>query len=475
MQPKGIIVLVPLALLGSVSIPAPTNAQSSPYALDRLFLTGDHKLPFNEVLSFDSATAVENFFGVSSSEAILATDFFAGYTGSSANMLFDRMPLSGGRARIYGANISGLTLAQLQAINCTLALTSEGYNFNASVNLQSARSFNDAASLIQTALNAAKPTVATTTGSSIAPESASFTGSLKGGFMDVTAISSGQIAIGGILTSANGYSGHIICQDTGTPGVVGVYNVWYGPHGPNHVIAPPGSTLSETYGILTVGAVASGAVAVGQEVAGSRVTGNTAIQHHVRGSGIGGGSQWVVDLQRTVARGDLTMKAAPLDVGYQPVTGATVNSASFWIEVNGQYPVRPTTMTYASGTAAGLLGLTQSAGAYLSTPGQITVDPSAWMNKIVNDETRDFASFQTTYDPRGDTPLSVRSALKAWAQLMAMIICQAGVPTRRRSWIRSPAAGSFLRFRERRFPSLRLGLCWFSVSRVSASCEVARG
>ena len=35
-----------------------------------------------------TATAVENFFSVGSDEAALATDFFAGYNGSSANMLF---------------------------------------------------------------------------------------------------------------------------------------------------------------------------------------------------------------------------------------------------------------------------------------------------------------------------------------------------------------------------------------------------
>ena len=178
---------------------------TSPYGLDRLFLENNNGIPFNTVLSFNSVTAVENFFGVDSAEAKLATEFFSGYNGPWANMLFDRMPLGGGRARIYGANLSGLTLAQLQAINGTLSLTSEGYTFDASINLASATSFANAASLIQSALNAAQPTEATTTGSSIAPGSASFTGSIEGGLMVVTAVSSGQIAIGGTLTSANGY------------------------------------------------------------------------------------------------------------------------------------------------------------------------------------------------------------------------------------------------------------------------------
>ena len=378
----------------------PSGTAASPYALDRLFLDSDNRIPFNKVLSFNSVTKVENYFGVSSLEAKLAKEFFSGYSGSSAHMLFDRMPIGGGRARIFGANIHGkTTLAQLQAIdNGTLSLTSEGYNFTASINLSSATSFKDAASLIQSALNAAQPTEATTTGSSIAPESASFTGSIEGGLMRVTAVSSGQIAIGGTLTSANGYSGHIVAQDSGTPGGVGFYNVWYAPHGPNHVIAPPGTALSETYGILTIGTVNSGAVAVGQEVTGNDVSGNTAIYHHVVGSGFGSGSQWVVDLTQTVAPEDMAMKAAPLEVDYHHVTGATKNSDSFWIEVNGDYPVHPTTVSYASeSTLADLLGLTQSTGAYLSTPGQITKSPSAWLNNIVNNENSHWSSFQMTY------------------------------------------------------------------------------
>ena len=91
--------------------------QNSPYALDRLFLTTSNSVPFNEVISFGSIASVDNYFGVKSPEAQLADDFFAGYTGSSAEMLFDRFPPGGGRARIYGANISDMTLRQLQAIN----------------------------------------------------------------------------------------------------------------------------------------------------------------------------------------------------------------------------------------------------------------------------------------------------------------------------------------------------------------------
>jgi hypothetical protein len=142
-------------------------------------------------------------------------------------MLFGRFVPGGGRARLYGADISGLPLAQLKGINGRLSLTSEGYAFNASVNLAGATSLKSAARLVQSALAAVRPTVAKTTGSSIAPSSASFTGSIRGGLMRVTSVAKGSIAIGGVLTSANGYAGgQIVAQSSGAPGGPGVYNVW---------------------------------------------------------------------------------------------------------------------------------------------------------------------------------------------------------------------------------------------------------
>jgi hypothetical protein len=388
--------------------------QNNPYALDRLFLTASNSVPFNEVLPFGSKAKVENYFGVNSPEAQLADDFFSGYTGSSATMLFDRFPPGGGRARIYGADLD-MTLKQLQTINGQISITSQGYTFNAQVDLSNATSFADAASLIQSALRAAQPTVATTTGSSIAEESAQFTGSVQGGLMNVTAISSGSVVIGGIVTSPNGYRGHIVGLTSGTPGGVGVYNVWYAPAGPNHVIAPPGSTLSETYGILTVGTVTSGAIAIGQEVAGGGTVGHAEIQANISGSG--NNSTWVVDVSQTVGMAALAFKAAPLNVSYQYVPGAgTTNSKSFWINCNANCPQLSSSITDVEGSAAKALGLTSAAGAYISTPGQRVSSASAWMDNIIQNETHAFSSFQTTLVPKDETPPEIRSALEAWAK-----------------------------------------------------------
>ena len=392
------------SLICSAALTEGASAQSNPYALDRLFLDPD-QIPFNDVLSFNSETAVENYFGLGSREASLASDFFAGYTGDSANMLFARFVPGGGRARIYGGNLSGLSQAQLQAINGTLSLTSEGYNFNASVNLASATSLASAAYQIQTAVNAVQPTVATITGSSIAPGSASFKGSIETGVMDVTSVSAGTIAIGGILTGVSGFSPHVIAQVSGTPGGVGVYDVWQTPNA-----VAPGTALSESYGTLTVGKVTSGVVSAGQEVAGGGVLPNTAIYANVSGS------QWIVDLTQTASPDTMVTRAAPLEVNDHPVTGATGNANSLWIEVNWDDPVLPSTMTYASGSAAAALGLTRSAGATLSTPGEIVSHPYEWMNDTVipaiEQENAGFATFQTV---ESATSSEISNDLEAWA------------------------------------------------------------
>ena len=149
-------------------------------------------------MSFNSLSAVANYYGDTSVEAGLAVEFFADY-GTSATMLFVRDPIGGNRAHLYGANVSNLTLAQLQAINGTLSITSQGYLFSGSINLSGVKSFTAAATAIQAALNQNLPVAAVTTGSSIAPVSVSFTGSTNGLLLTVTAVSSGSIEIGAIF------------------------------------------------------------------------------------------------------------------------------------------------------------------------------------------------------------------------------------------------------------------------------------
>ena len=102
-----------------------------------------------------------------------------------------------------------------------------------------------------------------TSGSSIAPVSVSFKGSLDGFLLRVTSVSSGRIELGAEFSGSGIAAGaEIVVQNDGTPA------------GPACILFthPEGTTSSETmtesYGVLTVGSVTSGTVADGEEVTG---------------------------------------------------------------------------------------------------------------------------------------------------------------------------------------------------------------
>ena len=425
----------------------PAGTYSSPYALDRLILSPDNNLSPYEVLSFNSETAVTNYFGATSEEASLATEFFAGY-GSSATLLYTRYPVEGSRAHLFGSNISNMTLAELRTINGSLSITSQGYAFSGSVNLSGVESFPAAATAIRNALNANLPVAAITTGSSIAPVSVSFTGSQEGAsatsglaLLDVTAISSGSIQIGGFVSGAGITPEQVYSQVSGTPGGVGVYNIYTGTG------AASSEAMTETYGVLTVGSTRSGTVADGQMV--TDVTGEvlpyTAIESNLSGSGAG--STWLVNKTQTVVRENMTMTGAPLSVTYTAKTGATANRDYFEIQQNGNFAFDSASLSYAAGTTAGSLGLTQASGAFDSSPGEIVTNPSAWMNNLVQNETDQFGSFETMWPQLVEEAPETQEALEAWAQstggrynfLAANILPNATTPAGSSAPTRDPA------------------------------------
>ena len=425
--------LVAASLIASALLSERANAQSNPYALDRLFLAQSQSQPLYSVLSFNSETAVENHYGASSEEATLAQDFFAGYTGTSANMLFIRLPILSARAHLVGGNASGLTLAQLQAItNGTISIISQGYSYSATINLSGVTgsgtmAFKSAASIIQTDLNNNLPTAALTTASSIAPKSVAFTGSVNGLLMTVNSAPSGSIQVGSIITGRGIPAGaQITSQVNGTPNGAGVYSL-YVPEG--HIST---ETLTETYGVLTVGSIGAtspGPVAIGQQVTGPSVLPLTAIEANLSGSGAG--STWLVNYAQTVGSENMKMTGAPLSVVYTPVTGATESSGSFSIQQNGDFLYSSSSETYATGNAASALYLAEGTGppgqqASLYSPGEIVapngcpagnsdcISIATFMNNILAEDPM-FSTFQTTWDPPNYMPPGEEAALEQWA------------------------------------------------------------
>jgi hypothetical protein len=93
------------------------------------------------------------------------------------------------------------------------------------------------------------------------------------------------------------------------------------------------------------------------------------------------------------------MAATPLVVNYVSLGGATEKRNFFEIQPNGQfgYDNNPSTLSFASGTAADELGLTQASFALDSSPGGAAQSASVFMNNLVQNEMSQFGSFQATW------------------------------------------------------------------------------
>jgi hypothetical protein len=207
-----------------------------------------------------------------------------------------------------------------------------------------------------------------------------------------------------------------------TPGGAGVYTLFL--HGPSKIDGIiPTIPMTETYGVLTVGAASSGTVAVGEQVndTASDVLPNTEIEAQLTAN------TWVVNRAQTVASEDMKMTGAPLAARYNTVNGQTVKTGYLVIQQDQFSNYSEASLTYAQGKAAHSLGLTQSAGAFLSSPGLIVLPGScatgqsnctsaaAFMNNLVAMDP-DWSTFQTTYFPASAVPPGTPPALEAWAQ-----------------------------------------------------------
>lgn len=193
---------IPASAIVSVQ-PAVIDAGGSGLDLVGLFLTDSAQLPAGQVLSFASAADVAAYFGPLSTEATLATTYFAGYDGSNvkpANLLFYRYATADIASFLRGGSLSSLTLTQLQALSGTLTITVNGSaKTSSTINLSAATSFSNAATIIAAAF--------TSPGFVVSYDSISggflFTNSTTGAASTIT-VATGTLAAGLKLTTATG-------------------------------------------------------------------------------------------------------------------------------------------------------------------------------------------------------------------------------------------------------------------------------
>lgn len=133
----------------------------------------------------------------------------------------------------------------------------------------------------------------------IAAGTFSVTGSISGNVLNVTEVGSGTVEIGAAISGTNVASGStIVSQLSGTAGGVGTYAVSI----PEQDAAS--TTISGTYGTLTVSAVSSGTIEVGGAVSGTGVTAGTVIT--ALGTGAGGTGTYIVNKTQTVGSESIT-------------------------------------------------------------------------------------------------------------------------------------------------------------------------
>lgn len=364
--------------------PSVIGAGGAGFQLNGLFLTTSTRIPIGEVASFPTAQAVANAFGASSVEAAMAGVYFLGPNNSTIKpgaLLMAQYPQTAPvSAYLESGAVSGLTLAQLQALSGNLTVTIDGTPFaSGTINLGAATSFSSAAGIIQTALGATEASLATST--IAAGNWTGNTTTISGNVLAVGNTTTGFLLPGATVSGPGVATGTVVVnQLSGTPGTTGNYTVSIA-----QTVASGNLTASSTQGVLNATTVSSGTVAVGQNVSGTNVLTGTYITALLGGTG--GTGTYVVNQNQTVSSTTLTLGSSAVTYDSQ--------SGSFFI--NSGRVGAGSTIGYATGTLAGPLFLTQATGAVLSQ-GSAIATPAAFMNGIAA-QTQNWFTLVTAFDP----------------------------------------------------------------------------
>ena len=204
-------------------VPQVLAAGGSNLVMNGLLLTTSTRIPIGTVISFSSVAAVQSYMGTASAEAALAPFYFNGFDGSTqkpAAWLMAQFPYSAAVAAWERGGTFGNTAFTSSGVAAVTAgggtFTIDGAAFTVSgVNLSSATSYTQAASTFQTALQAAQPTSASATGSTI-----------SGTTFTVGTIVSGTFAVGQVISGTGVTANTIILAAlTGTGGTGSTFTV----------------------------------------------------------------------------------------------------------------------------------------------------------------------------------------------------------------------------------------------------------
>lgn len=198
---------IPVSQLLS-STPSVLGAGGNPLSPNAVFLTTDPSIPPGTVQGFPSALAVQNWFGPTSNEAILAGFYFSGYSLAQSLpsiLYFAQYNSAAVAGYLRGGSLSGVTLTQIQALSGILTIVIDSVSHvSASINLSAATSFTNAAALIQTGLDGGTPTTTATCTYDSLRNAFVITSSTTGASSSVAFPTTDSLATGLLLTAATG-------------------------------------------------------------------------------------------------------------------------------------------------------------------------------------------------------------------------------------------------------------------------------
>ena len=141
---------IPISQIAQVN-PGVIGAGGQASRLVGVVVTQDTSIPPGQPETFYLAADADDWFGPSTPETTAADNYFPGIINGGQlpySLTYARYAASATPAGSYGAALGSLTLAQLQALSGTLIVTTAALHTSSTINLSTATSFANAASIM---------------------------------------------------------------------------------------------------------------------------------------------------------------------------------------------------------------------------------------------------------------------------------------------------------------------------------------
>jgi hypothetical protein len=460
-------ILILTAFLAPSGLVSEGTAQAEGSLYTRLILYNDPSVRQYELMKFTNAKDVCNFFGSPTTGCKFATEYFAGWGGSStATLEFARFPTESSRAHIYGGGVVARStpeqLAALLDAGTTLSVPLNGVTLTACfgtkagcTNLAGVTRYEQIALAVQSALNASPVPLGTITGT-IRPVSMAINVGLKRdvAYVEVNSVE-GTLYNGAYvcatskpcLSSSSDQFNQIENQMIWAPETKlqgpGWYS-WFNSPAHNGYQTRYWKTVNGTasYGVLTVTSDSGSAIAapMGINDGGVNIPATSYVWECISLCGQVG-AQWIVNNAATVSKPEtMNLTSVQVDVVWHPRTNGPTTWGFFDIQqVGAAQPIGVNTMGYATGSAASILGLSEGSPGYpgvhyseafASSPGFTVRHIGEWMHNFRASMDSSWTSCEI--DHAADAvPDTLPNEIQNWAIAHPPIQCPA-------SWVTTP-------------------------------------